>query len=310
MPRSARVKLLGGVYHIMVRGISELKLFKTKKEKEIYLRYLKKYQAIFQFKVYAFCIMNSHAHLIIGSNGADISKIMHGINGSYVKYFNKKHDRHGHALSDRFKSILISDDTYLLNASLYVHRNPKDIEEYKDKIDEYKYSSISSYIHNISDEIPFIPIDTELILRLVNQDANKARDIYYKMVMKKESEDTKAERNFDNINDTYDYLSGKKYMFRNISPDAIIEYVSASLNIKKETINIKYKRKPSVLRALSILLMRCLCDTRINEICKIIGNITAAEASFLCSKGFKLIDENDGYHKILKNFIDGFALTK
>lgn len=310
MPRSARIKLLGGIYHIMVRGISELKLFKTKKEKEIYLKYVKKYQEIFQFKVYAFCIMNSHAHLIIGSNGADISEIMHAINGSYVKYFNKKHDRHGHALSDRFKSILISDDTYLMNASLYVHRNPKDIEEYRDKIDEYKYSSISSYIHNISDEVPFIPIDTELILKLVNQDANKAKDLYYKMVMRKEAEDTKGERNLEILNETYKYLSGKECMFRNISPDEIIDYVSESLNIKKEYINIKYKRKPSVLRALSILLMRCLCDIRINEICKIIGNITAAETSFLCSKGYKLIDENEEYHKILKSFVEGFALAK
>ena len=76
------------------------------------------------------------SHLIIGSNGADISKFMQGINGSYVSFYNKVHVRQGHALKDRFSSYIISDDNYLLNASIYVHRNPKAIKEYSNKIEK------------------------------------------------------------------------------------------------------------------------------------------------------------------------------
>lgn len=307
MSREARIKILGGIYHVMIRGISEISLFKSSREKEVYLKYMKKYQEMYQFKVYGFCIMNTHAHFIIGSNRADISKFMHSVNGCYVKYFNKKHDRHGHALADRFKSILISSDTYLMNASLYVHRNPKDIQEYKNKIDEYKYSSISAYIQSISAEIPFIPVDTALILKQINDNTNKAKDIYYQMIMKKEIEDTCYKNNCQIINDTYEYISGKKYMFRNIDPDKIIEYVSKSLNMKKEDIYIKYKKGPARLRALSILLMRCLCDMEIIKICKYIGNITSSQASYLCNKGYKLVTERSEYGNLLTKFINEFC---
>ena len=57
--------------------------------------------------------MDNHAHLLIDANGADISKVMHGINFSYAMYFNKKYEREGHLFKDRFKSKIVDDDRYL-----------------------------------------------------------------------------------------------------------------------------------------------------------------------------------------------------
>ncbi|MBN4049335.1 transposase [bacterium AH-315-N14] len=37
--------------------------------------------------------MDNHAHLLVDANGADISKVMHGINFSYAMYFNKKNKK-------------------------------------------------------------------------------------------------------------------------------------------------------------------------------------------------------------------------
>lgn len=313
MPRAARIKFNGGIYHIIVRGISEINLFKTNREKEVYLKYIKKYQDIFQFKVYGFCLMSTHAHLIIGSNGADISKFMHGINGSYVKYFNRKHDRHGHALAERFKSKLVTSDTYLMNASLYVHRNPKDIQEYKNKIDKYKYSSIASYIQSISNEVSLVPVDTSLILMQINKDTNRAKDIYRQLVINNEIKDTANKKDLKNLNaisNTYEYLSGKRYMFRNINPDRIIEFVSKSLNTKKEYINVKYKKYPARLRALTVLFMRCFCDMKVKEICDFIGNLTTSQVSYLCNKGYRIASEKKEYGNIMNKFITEFSLAK
>ena len=84
MPRIARIKKLEGIYHIMVRSISDVSLFKDSKDKDIYLLLIKKYQKIYLFKVYAYCLMQTHGHIAIDCCGADISKIMKSINQCYA----------------------------------------------------------------------------------------------------------------------------------------------------------------------------------------------------------------------------------
>ena len=114
----------------MCRSISEINLFKDDSDKRKYMALIKKYQRLFKFKVYGYCLMNNHVHLIIDANGSDISKVMHGINFSYAQYFNKRHKRHGHLFQDRFKSKIINNKRYLFAVSAYVHNNPTNIPEY------------------------------------------------------------------------------------------------------------------------------------------------------------------------------------
>jgi len=49
---------------------------------------------------------------------------MHGLNGSYTGYFNRKYRRAGHLLQGRYRAILVDKDEYLLPLSRYVHLNP------------------------------------------------------------------------------------------------------------------------------------------------------------------------------------------
>jgi hypothetical protein len=49
---------------------------------------------------------------------------MHHINMSYGEWYNKSRGRHGHVFQDRFFSILITQDSHLLEASRYVVLNP------------------------------------------------------------------------------------------------------------------------------------------------------------------------------------------
>ncbi len=89
MARIRRYKREDGIYHIIVRSISEIQVFKNDMDKNIYLSQMKHYKEIYDFKVYAYCIMSNHAHFIIDSNGADISKIMHGLNLKYARHIIK-----------------------------------------------------------------------------------------------------------------------------------------------------------------------------------------------------------------------------
>jgi REP element-mobilizing transposase RayT len=187
MPRCARVKSFDSVYHIMVRGISDVKLFRSSADKEMYLRLIKKYQQTYLFKVYAYCLMDTHAHLIIDCNGADISKIMHCINQCYAQYYNRTYNRRGHLFQDRFKSKIIYDDNGLIRASAYVNKNSKDIKGFKDREEKYRYSSYGIYTGIRRDD--FGILDPYFILNQFSKDIISARRLYLEFVRKHDEED-------------------------------------------------------------------------------------------------------------------------
>jgi REP element-mobilizing transposase RayT len=73
MPRMARLKDKESIYHVMVRSIKEVNLFESDDDKIRYLEIVKRYMEKYKFKVYAYCLMLNHGHLMIDANGADIS---------------------------------------------------------------------------------------------------------------------------------------------------------------------------------------------------------------------------------------------
>ena len=54
LPRTAREKSDDSIFHVMVRSISEVNLFRTDKDKTVYLNLIKKYQDLYHFKIYKF----------------------------------------------------------------------------------------------------------------------------------------------------------------------------------------------------------------------------------------------------------------
>jgi REP element-mobilizing transposase RayT len=86
----------------VIRSIKEVKLFADYKDKGKYLCIMKEYQKKNLFKVHTYCLMDNHTHFEIYADGADISKIMHGINFIYARYYNIRHKRYGHLFQDRF----------------------------------------------------------------------------------------------------------------------------------------------------------------------------------------------------------------
>ena len=142
MPRHARIKPKGAIHHVMVRSISEVDMFKEEADKYEYIKILKEYKELYRFNLYGYCFMDNHAHLMINANGADISKIMHGINFKFAQYFNRKHGRHGHLFQDRFKSKVVEDINYLYALSAYIHNNPTVIDGYEDCPEKYMFSSL------------------------------------------------------------------------------------------------------------------------------------------------------------------------
>ena len=171
MPRQARQKSESGVYHIMLRGINGQVIFEDEQDRVKFLDCLKTYKAISGYKVFAYCLMSNHIHLLIKVENEDLDLIIKRIGGSYVYWYNWKYKRRGHLFPDRFKSEPIEDDSYFLTVIRYIHQNPIKGGLCK-RIDDYKYSSYNEYIgeSNIVDrEFCFEIIDEEQFVDFNNE---------------------------------------------------------------------------------------------------------------------------------------------
>ncbi len=125
MPRAARITIEKACYHIITRGNQKQNVFKTPPDYQKYLLLLTRYKRRYKFKLYCFCLMPNHIHLIIEVDNPEyLSKIMRGLNLSYALYFNLKYSKVGHLWQDRFKSKIIEKDAYLLECIKYIEANP------------------------------------------------------------------------------------------------------------------------------------------------------------------------------------------
>ena len=303
MPRKAREKTDDSIFHIMCKSISEISLFKDDEDKNKYLSLVKKYKSLYNFKIYGYCLMDNHSHLMIDANGTDISKVMHGINFSYAMYFNKKYKREGHLFKDRFKSKIVNNDRYLKTLSLYIHNNPTDIDEYKNCPEKYAFSSLAIFLGKRHDS--FKLVDYGFIMSSFGNNLKSARKNYYNLVFRCNGEKLKQEIEFKD--EKAEYKCERKILVRNFKPEDIIEFIASKMNVSKTHLYMKYSRKLVRAKALTVVLMRSLCNFKSSDISSTLGNITQARVSRLSTIGIELIGTEEKYENIIMDFIKRYA---
>lgn len=299
MARKPRIKAEDAIFHVMCKSITEVNLFRDDEDKEKYLLLIKKYKKLYEVKLYGYCLMDNHVHLLIDANGADISKVMHGVNFSYAVYFNKKYNRDGHLFKDRFKSKIIYDEKYLKTVSLYIHNNPTDIAKFKDCPEKYAFSSLGIYVGKRRDS--FNIVDYDFVMGLFGNNVETARKSYCSFVAGCSKEKIKEEIEFKHENT--EYKSMRKIIIRDYKPEDIVEFVANRMNIPKIKIHMKYRRNVVAVKALVIILMKSLCNFKSSDICSILGNITQARVSKLSTIGMELIESDEKYVNIIEDFI-------
>ncbi|MGV8058274.1 MAG: transposase [Smithellaceae bacterium] len=179
MPRTARVAPKEFVYHILTRGNNKQDVFKDEEDFRKYIDILKKYKEKYLFKLYHYVLMSNHVHLVMETTeaGGELAQIMKGINLSYAHHFKNKYKYTGHSWQDRFKSIIISKDEYLLACGSYVELNPVRASMVKEP-KEYPWSSYGANAYGRKDDL----IDKHLIYQNIASDETVRRE-YRKFVL-------------------------------------------------------------------------------------------------------------------------------
>jgi putative transposase len=109
----------------MARGNQKQATFLEEVDFLKYIEMLRRYKRKYNFKLYGYCLMPNHVHLILDiKRGKDLAKVMQGLNLTYTIWFNKKYKKVGHLWQNRYKSMVIQKDKYLLYCIAYIELNP------------------------------------------------------------------------------------------------------------------------------------------------------------------------------------------
>lgn len=156
MPRKARQQSSLCIHHVILRGINKQIIFEDRYDYLQFISVLKYYKEKCNFRLYAYCLMDNHIHLLIQHSGDDLEIIMKKIEIKFVRWYNNKYNRIGNLFQERYKSEAIDNEAYFLTVFRYIHQNPL-----KAGIESipgiYPWSSYHCYA-NLDDS--FVDIDT------------------------------------------------------------------------------------------------------------------------------------------------------
>ena len=113
MSRPPRVLSSTGLYHVIFRGINHLNIFEEAEDYKKMLEIFFKLKEKENIEIYAYCLMTNHVHIFLKEKEiGDIKKVMHKLLTTYVVWFNRKYQRSGSLIGNRYKSEPIEDEKY------------------------------------------------------------------------------------------------------------------------------------------------------------------------------------------------------
>ena len=152
MPRMGRIVLPNYPHHIVQRGHNRQVVFAVAEDYQRYLTDLRELKDAFGVKVYAYCLMTNHVHLLLapGESVAGLGQLMKALAARATRYRNRLEGRSGTLWESRYKSSVVQSDSYLLACCRYIELNPVRARMVADAAD-YPWSSYRARVGNVPD---------------------------------------------------------------------------------------------------------------------------------------------------------------
>lgn len=149
MARPPRQLLNGGCYHCIARGNNRRFLFTDADAFRYFLNLLDRAKTKHPAKLYHYCLMSNHIHLLLEiAAGQDLPKFMQMILQGYARWYGKRANYSGHVWQGRYKSPLVEEESYYLEAGRYIERNPLRARLVND-LKDYPWSSYAFYAYGV-----------------------------------------------------------------------------------------------------------------------------------------------------------------
>ena len=125
MARHPRLALPGYPHHVIQRGNNRQPIVLDEADRKmLYSLWLEESQR-HKVAVNAYVLLDNHFHLLLTPPSEEAMSLrMQSVGRSYVRYFNKRHNRTGTLWEGRYKSSVLDSEAYLLTCMSYIDLNP------------------------------------------------------------------------------------------------------------------------------------------------------------------------------------------
>jgi REP-associated tyrosine transposase len=114
MPRQARLDAPETLHHVMVRGLERRTIFRDAVDRADFVARLARLAEAGALTVYAWALLPNHAHLLVRTGTRPLARSMRSLLTGYAGAFNRRYKRVGHLFQNRYKSIVVEEEPYLL----------------------------------------------------------------------------------------------------------------------------------------------------------------------------------------------------
>jgi len=124
MPRPPRFSYPQALHHVTLRCNNREFLLEQPWLAE-FGRLLQECRTRFSVRLYNYCLMTNHVHLVFEVGQANtLPTMMHWLSTSFVRRFNRTTGRRGHLWEGRYRSTLVEQSSYFYRCMAYVDLNP------------------------------------------------------------------------------------------------------------------------------------------------------------------------------------------
>lgn len=127
MARVPRAAVGETIYHVLNRANSREQIFDTEKDYLAFEKILLEAKEKHPMRILSFCVMPNHWHMILHpETDESMPKFMRWITHTHTQRWHANHKSigYGHLYQGRYKSFLIEEENYFVQACRYIERNP------------------------------------------------------------------------------------------------------------------------------------------------------------------------------------------
>jgi putative transposase len=124
MPRQAHLDAPGTLHHVILRGMERGQIVAGWEDRQALVTRVGEVATAVGTSRYARALLPNHAHLLLRSGAQGLPQFMRRLLAGYALAYNRRHQRVGHLVQNRDKSIVVEEDADSQDLVCSLHLNP------------------------------------------------------------------------------------------------------------------------------------------------------------------------------------------
>jgi REP element-mobilizing transposase RayT len=124
MARRPRIEISGATYHVTTRGNDRQRIYFGNWSGRLFVRELDRAALRYGWRVFAYCLMTNHYHVVLEIGERGLSHGMCELNGRFARATNWVNRRNDHVFGKRFYDRVVGTDDDWAEVCRYVLLNP------------------------------------------------------------------------------------------------------------------------------------------------------------------------------------------